>query len=68
MMGSNGLVGLEDGMVLEKSMLSAEGRIRKLIKWMICAAVVIPRRQQTGETRVVLLNGCVKSGLAQGEM
>jgi hypothetical protein len=45
MMGSNGLVGLEDGMVLEKSMVPAEGRIRKLIKCMFCAAVVIPRRK-----------------------
>jgi hypothetical protein len=47
-------------MVLEKPMVPAEGRTRKLIKWMFQAAAVIPGREWTPEYPTYFMHKLVK--------
>jgi hypothetical protein len=53
-------VGVGDGTVLEKSMVPAEGRTRKIIKWMFQAVAVIPRREWTPEYLIYFMHKLVK--------
>jgi hypothetical protein len=59
--------GLKDGLVLEKSIVPVEERTREF-RWISQASAVTQNGGITVERRVILFNGGVRCGLAEGKM